>query len=250
MPSGLCVPVRLGDVRPARRRRLIATGFDAPQEVAKIDLQLRLVVLRCHSVDAGDAILARQPVGLLHPFHVDQVVQQIDRRPRLPLRQFGYPLPFRRQVGGVRRPSHVSSQRLSPRGVSLPSGGFRPSPVSRVPRYYEGATTSHSVSASAYVFRSRSPRLTSSFVSAFRALPPIGGLRRAWSSGQPGDPFPVLRLRGRFGTSQVRSAILPAPLPSSQDPGRTDETSPLAVPSAPPPRTGKRRLRQGRIFRG
>ena len=126
----------------------------------------------------------------------------------------------------------------------------RPSSVSRVPRYYEGATTSHSVSASAYVFRSRSPRLTSSFVSAFRALPPIGGLRRAWSSGQPGDPFPVLRLRGRFGTSQVRSAILPAPLPSSQDPGRTDETSPLAVPSAPPPRTGKRRLRQGRIFRG
>jgi hypothetical protein len=116
-------------------------------------------------------------------------------------------------------PSRVSRQWLSSRGVSLPSSGSRPSPVPRFPRSYEGATTSPSVSASAYEFRSRSPRLTSSFVPALSAHSrPTGGLRRAWSSGQPGDPFPVLRSRGRFGTSQVRSAILAAPLPSSRTP--------------------------------
>ena len=135
-------------------------------------------------------------------------------------------------------PSRVSRQWLSPRGVSLPSGGFRPSPVSRVPRYYEGATTSHSVSASAYEFRSRSPRLTSSFVSALSRTPARRRSQAGLVSWSTGRPFPgalftwtVWDLSGSLGDPSRAFAQF-------QDPGRTDETSPLAVPSVLPPRTG------------
>src|SRR5215203_7246449 len=78
-----------------------------------------------HSVDAGRSILAGQPVGLLHPFQVDDVVQQEQRRVGLAPRQFGYPLSFRGQVRRVHAPSRVSRQWLSPRGASLPSFGSR-----------------------------------------------------------------------------------------------------------------------------
>jgi hypothetical protein len=135
-------------------------------------------------------------------------------------------------------PSRVSRQWLSPRGVSLPSGGFRPSPVSRVPRSYEGATTSHSVSASAYEFRSRSPRLTSSFVSALSRTPAWRRSQAGLVSWSTGRPFPgalftwtVWDLSGSLGDPSRAFAQF-------QDPGRTDETSPLAVPSVLPPRTG------------
>ena len=48
---------------------------------------------------------------------------EIQHRPGLSPRQFGYPLSFRGQVRRVHVPSRVSRQWLSPRGASLPSCG-------------------------------------------------------------------------------------------------------------------------------
>ena len=73
--------VRLRDVHPAHRRRVITTGFDALQEIQQVGLQVPLVFRRRHAVDAGRPILARQPVGLLHPLQVDDVVQREQRCP-------------------------------------------------------------------------------------------------------------------------------------------------------------------------
>ena len=61
-----------------------------------------------------------------------------DSSPQLPLRQFGYPSPFREQVGGVRRPlpcfppMALSSRRLPP------SRGSRPSALTRCSCYVDG----------------------------------------------------------------------------------------------------------------
>ena len=68
--------IRLRNVDPAHRRGDIAAGLDALQQVQKIGLKVRFVVGRCHSVDAGRTILARQPVGFLHPFQIDDVMQR------------------------------------------------------------------------------------------------------------------------------------------------------------------------------
>src|SRR6266849_2162845 len=117
--------VHLGDVRPAHRRCLVAAGFDAIEEVHKVDLQVRLVCGRRHTVDAGRAVLAGQLVRLLHPFQVDDVVQRGQHLSRLAPRQFGYPSPFRGQVCRAHVPSHVSRRWLSPRDAFLPSFGSR-----------------------------------------------------------------------------------------------------------------------------
>jgi len=50
--------VSLGDVGSAHRRRLIASGFDALQEVLKIGLEVSLIFLRRYAVDARRPILA------------------------------------------------------------------------------------------------------------------------------------------------------------------------------------------------
>ena len=115
--------VRLRNVRPAHRRCLVAAGFDATEEVHEIDLQVALVFVRRHTVDAGRTILAGERVGLQHPFHVDDVVQQAQRFARLAPRQFGYPPSFRGQVCRAHVPSHVSRRWFSSRGASLPSFG-------------------------------------------------------------------------------------------------------------------------------
>ena len=93
--------IRLRDVVPPHRRRDIAARFDARQQVRETGLQLRLVLVRRHAVDARRAILARQTKRLEHPFEVDQVVQRSEHPLRMSPRQFGYPLSFRGQVFGT-----------------------------------------------------------------------------------------------------------------------------------------------------
>ena len=115
--------VCLGDVCPAHRRRLVAAGLDAIDEVAEIGVQLRLVVRRRHTVDASRPILARPLVGLPHPFQIDDVVQRGQHFSGLAPRQFGYPSPFRGQVCRAHVPSRVSRRWFSLHGASLSSFG-------------------------------------------------------------------------------------------------------------------------------
>src|SRR3954453_11983010 len=134
--------VCLGDVCPANRRRLVAARLDAIEEGPKIGLQLHLVGCRRNAVDARSTILTGQSVGLSHPVHVNDMVQRVQRGPALSPRQIGYPLSFRGQVRGVQCPLPCfPSTALSP--WRLPSLRRVPaSPVPRLRRYYEGATTS------------------------------------------------------------------------------------------------------------
>jgi hypothetical protein len=87
--------VRLGNVGSAYRRRLVAAGFDALQEVPQVGLKVRLVFRRRHSVDARRPILAGPYVGFSHPFEVDDMLQREQHCSRLFPCQFDYPLPFR-----------------------------------------------------------------------------------------------------------------------------------------------------------
>ena len=83
---------------------MIAAGLDAFQEVQKVGLEVRLVVCRCDTVDAGRAILAGESVGLQHPIQVDDMVKRVERRASFRSRQFGYPLSVRGQVRRVQGP--------------------------------------------------------------------------------------------------------------------------------------------------
>src|SRR5215475_15527443 len=67
--------IALGDVHPPDRRCLVAARLNALQEVPKVGLQVLRVLCRCHTVDTGSTILAGEPVGLPHPFQVEDVVQ-------------------------------------------------------------------------------------------------------------------------------------------------------------------------------
>ena len=117
--------VRFGDVGSAHRRGLVAARLDALEEVRKIGLQVRLVLLRRDSVDARRSILACERVGFVHPFQVDDVVQREQHLARFPPRQVGYPLSFRGQVREVHVLSRVSRQWVSTHDASLPSFGFQ-----------------------------------------------------------------------------------------------------------------------------
>ena len=110
---------------PSHRWGDIASGLDARQEVVEIDLQVRLVVRGRYAVDARRGILARQAVGLDHPFAVDRVMQRGQHPLGVLPRQIGYPLSFRGQVAGLRVPSRVSRQWVWIRGGPLPSSGSR-----------------------------------------------------------------------------------------------------------------------------
>ena len=96
--------IRFRDVRPADRRRAIATGLDAFEKVQQVGLQVRLIILRRDAVDAGSAVLAGQPKGLPHPIQIDDVVERAQRRSPFRLRQIGYPLSVRGQVCRVQSP--------------------------------------------------------------------------------------------------------------------------------------------------
>src|SRR5262249_24433103 len=75
--------ISLGDVGSAHRRRLIAPGFDALQEVPKVCLEVRLIVLGRDAIDARRSILAGPYVGFSHPFEVEDMIQREQHRSRL-----------------------------------------------------------------------------------------------------------------------------------------------------------------------
>src|SRR5580704_876595 len=87
--------ISLGNVGSAHRWRFVASGFDALQEAPKVGLEVCLIILRSHAVDARCPILAGSYVGFSHPFEVDDMVQRVQHRSRLLPRQFDYPMPFR-----------------------------------------------------------------------------------------------------------------------------------------------------------
>ena len=107
--------VRLRDGVPPDRRRVVASGLDPAQKVQQVGLQVLLVVRRCHAVDACRAILARQPLRLLHPFKVDAAVQSRAHPLGMLPRLCGYPLSFRTRVCGT----HGFLQRFPPVVLSL-----------------------------------------------------------------------------------------------------------------------------------
>jgi len=90
--------IRLRNIGPAHRRRLVTTRLDAIQEVQEIGFQVCRIVVRRHTVDARSTILAGEPVGFLHPFQIDDVVQRRQRHSSFRSCQFSYPLSFRGQV--------------------------------------------------------------------------------------------------------------------------------------------------------
>ncbi len=134
--------IRFRNIGPAHRRGVVTARLDAPQEVREIGLQVRLVVGRSHPIDARGTVLAGQPVGLLHPVQIDDVVQRAEGYSRFRPRQFGYPLPVRGQVCRAQGPlpCFASTVLYSWRFPSL--GRVPMSAVPRRCRYYGGATTS------------------------------------------------------------------------------------------------------------
>jgi hypothetical protein len=71
--------VRFGYVRPAYRWGLVAAGSNAPKKTLQVRFRVRFVFRSHDSIDAGRTTLAGQPIGLLHPFLVDDVTQRVQR---------------------------------------------------------------------------------------------------------------------------------------------------------------------------
>jgi hypothetical protein len=68
------------------------------QEVQKIGFQVYRIVRGPYVVDSRSTILAGEPIGVLHPFQIDDVVQRGERHSSFRSCQFSYPLSFRGQV--------------------------------------------------------------------------------------------------------------------------------------------------------
>src|SRR6266568_3038819 len=146
------------------------------------------------------------------------------------------------RFAGSKVPSRVSRQWLSSRGASLPSGGSRRARFPALSGTMKALRLPIRVSAVAYLFRSRRPRLPPSFVfaaalpEAWRVLPGQG----SWSSGAPNNPARLTWTRmGSLRSSGDPSRAF-APF---QDPGRTDVSLPLTATPVLPPLSGRRRLR-------
>src|SRR5208282_2811916 len=187
-------------------------------------------------VDAGCSILARQPVGLSHPFQVDDMVKRGQSCPRLRPRQFGYPLSFRGQVLGAQGllPCFLATALIPWRPPSL--ARVPVSPVPRGQRYYEGATTS----------RLRIPgRLSVSLPGSARssALRARLGGAPGWLETHPGQgiwsagrPFAGALSRGRKRDLTGSQAIHPMPLLRSKTPAGPTIPHPDGVVDAAPAR--------------
>src|SRR6516162_1540990 len=108
---------------------------------------------------------AGEPVGLLHPFQIDEVVQRGQRHTSLRSCQFSYPLSFRGQVCEAQGPLPC----FPPTVLSTWHPSFldrvQVSPVPRCHRSYWGATTSRYASPVTYLLRFRGPRAPPCFVS-------------------------------------------------------------------------------------
>jgi hypothetical protein len=220
---------------PPHRWRNVASGFDACQEVSKVGLKICFVIRRRHAVDARRAILARQTIGLEHPFKVDKMMQRGQHPLSFIPRQIGYPLLFRGQV--CRTQSSLpcfSSMGLCAR--RLPFLERVPvSPVPRLPRYYKAATTSRGACPLAYDFalgfrtclvlraRSRAPNRHQADDWAWSIVQPVAPGRRFYTdthgtSQVPWRPIPYLcpALRPRPNRLFLAIAALPMlpPLPT------------------------------------
>ena len=223
---------------PPHRRRDIASGFDARQKVSQIDLEICFVFRRRHAVDARRAILARQTVGLEHPFEVDKMMQRSQRPLGLIPRQIGYPLSFRGQVRGTQS----SLPCFSAMGLCARRPPFLErvpvSPVPRLPRYYEAATTSRGAYPSAYGFASGF-RTRLAFRVRSRAPDRRQAVGQAWSVVQPALPKPAVS----YGHARDLSGSLashPAPLPCSKTPAEPVFLAMAAFPMLPPDPTRRR----------
>ncbi len=212
-------------VRPAHRRSLVTAAIESSQKALQVRLQLRSYSAAIYSIDAGRTTLARQPVGLLHPFQIDDVTQRVQPYARSSPRQFRYLLPFRVQVCRFSVPSHVSRQQLS----SMASPFAPPGPFDQVPRlrrYYGDATPSCTACRSlmislplprflpCFVPRLRAPvRPEAVFPGQghFHALPSPTGWADVWRAGPPERLGSLLRF-SHAGANQAlarKSAYAP-----------------------------------------
>jgi hypothetical protein len=120
---------------------------------------------------------------------------------------------------GFRDPSHVSGQRFSTHGVSLPSGGSR---RARFPAF-AGTMKALRLPARAilppYGFGCRLHALLRLFVIAKALLTGVEDARQAWNSWSAGVPYnPACCARGRERDLSGFLAIRPVPLPCSKTP--------------------------------
>lgn len=150
------------------------------------------------------------------------MVQRGERPISVRPRQFGYPSPFRGQGHGTQGslpcfPSMALSSRRPPFLRWVPV-----SPVPRLQRYYEGATTSGPCIPGSLWIRFRAPQLPPSFVLA-KALP--ARWRTTPSLGSLVSRSPRLRLLACGHALDLSGfpAIRPMPLPGSQTPAEPPE---------------------------
>jgi len=150
---------------------------------------------------------------------------------------------------GSRVPSHVSVQRFSTHGAPLPSAGSRRARFPAIKGHIEALRLPARASPLPYFVRSRGPRTPPSFVLA-EALPT--GLEEAVGPGTiygPAFLVPASRPWTRAGSHRFPGDPSHA-FALLQDPGRAEETSPLAVSSMLPPGSTNRRPQRVGKYRG
>ena len=156
-------------------------------------------------------------------------------------RQIGYPLSVREQVCGVQSPLPCFRSTVL-YSWRLPSLRRVPaSPVPRLHRSYEGATTSRPRNPAPSWLRLRVPRAPPLFVLAEALLTGVEDARQAWNSRSAGVPRSGL-LRPWTRTGSLRFPGDPShAFAQLQDPSRAGKISPLAALSTPPPVNPNRR---------
>lgn len=137
--------------------------------------------------------------------------------PRFVLAKLAIRFRFVDRFVGFRVPSRVSGQRFSTHGASPSLDRVPASPVPRLHRYYEGATTSRPREPGSLWFRFQAPRAPPVFVFAETLLLSAEDAPQARDIVQPASPFRRAAPVGASGISQVswRSilGLCPAPRP-------------------------------------
>ena len=75
--------------------RTITAGFEPINQVGEVVAQINCVLLRRLTIYSYRAVLACALVRILHPFHIEIMVQRGERHPWVLSRELGYPLLFR-----------------------------------------------------------------------------------------------------------------------------------------------------------
>ncbi len=78
-----------------QRWRTITAGFEPSNQVGEVVAQINCVLLRRLTVYSYRAVLACALVRILHPFHIEIMVQRGERHRWVLSRELGYPLLFR-----------------------------------------------------------------------------------------------------------------------------------------------------------